>query len=85
MSDGSHDFALMLPFDTDDPEFTRGFQAGIVLALSEPEPTTELLVYATNAEMLARMMERGCKFSVREISDEWLSVEFAVDLWTDGK
>jgi hypothetical protein len=78
---GPREFDLLMPFDTDEREFTRGFQMGMVWALSEPAPTTSVMVYAVNAELLVRMKERGCRFACREANDDWLEIEFDVGVW----
>lgn len=50
--------ALLLPFDTDAPEFARGFEAGRLWALlNHEEGEVEAILHASNAEMLMRMGE----------------------------
>jgi hypothetical protein len=79
MSDPS-DFGLLLPFDTDEPEFCRGFEAGRLWALlgSEPHEEIEEYAHATNAEMLIRMGEATGRVVTAELmaDDCWVFVKF---------
>lgn len=68
-------FALSLPFDSDEREFVRGFQCGAIWGRVRPCPT--ILVYAENAEMLARIRERyPDAFEVADNGDDWIAVTF---------
>jgi hypothetical protein len=86
-------YSLELAFDSDDPEFCRGFEAAdvynAVRCFAEredpadsgpPEEWTET-VHATNAEMILRIAERF-DLSVRscEAGNGWLHVTF----WREG-
>ncbi len=71
------EFALVLPFDSDDPEFTRGVQVGMVYALTLPpeERPVTVLVGEDTAEMLVRLMEAGHRFTVADNGPGWLAVQ----------
>lgn len=81
MSDSRNDddeWGLSLPFDTDDPEFTRGFQVGMIYGkFFHPDEHGEVIVSAENAEMLARLIERGAPIEVLDNGDEYLCVRRA--------
>lgn len=79
-------WGLVLPFDTDDPEFTRGFTCGMIWQLMELDtPGIELSITSDNLFMcsqmadvkgyLLEMKETGVKVSELEDSD-WLNVSF---------
>lgn len=69
--------ALLLPFDTDEPEFARGFEAGRLWAkLREDDEEVEAIVHTTNAEMLLRMGEALGRGVIGEELDE---------VWTRAK
>ena len=75
-----HGHNCLLPFDSDDSEFARGFEAGRIWALLRAEPEAEVQEYAhaSNAEMLLRMAEalgRGVQSS--ELDGDWIEVTFA--------
>lgn len=56
MSDHGHE--LLLAFDTDDPEFTRGVEAGVLwMRCQHEEPPVEAIVHATNIEMVMRIAD----------------------------
>jgi len=69
---------LVLPFDTDDPQFARGFEAGRLweqLATGEPVVMT---LHATNIEMAMRMAEaRGWVVRGDGLGYEWVHVSFS--------
>jgi hypothetical protein len=72
--------SLVLPFDSDDPRFARGFEAGRLWALlcSDPESPVEELVRGSNAEMFLRMAEAtGRGVSSEEVDDTWIQIRFA--------
>lgn len=75
MADGDTEYGLILPFDTDDTEFARGVEAGILWQRLEQEPGVQTAITAKNAEMVMRIAEaRGLPFSAEPLTDEWLSV-----------
>jgi hypothetical protein len=77
-SSDRHKMDLVCPFDSDHPEFTRGFELGVLWErLKKPGPF-EATLHATNAEMVMRVAEAaGRSFSGEDIGDDWVSVRFA--------
>jgi hypothetical protein len=72
---GEVEYSLVLAFDTDDPEFTRGFEAGQIWERLERDGYTSQLVSAGNAEMVMRMADKhGLKFTAEDVGYEWLQV-----------
>jgi hypothetical protein len=87
-----NEFTLELAFDTDDPEFCRGFEAADVFQAVRRFSAGEMIyeddvpgaltetVHASNAEMMLRIAER---FSLvvcsEEIGGGWLRVSFSED------
>jgi hypothetical protein len=72
------DYGLVLAFDSDEPEFTRGFALGMIWERlgSHPEGVSET-VRAESAEMLIRIAEaKGLPFTAEPAGDsgEWLWV-----------
>lgn len=73
--------SLLMAFDTDDPEFARGFELGRLWeqlrAAPDWEPLERELVHATNAEMLMRLGEATgrCATAV-DLDGHWLEVSF---------
>lgn len=69
-------FNLLFPFDSDNPEFARGFEAGCLWEKIKTDHTTwDRMIHATNSEMVMRMAEaenRG--FRAEIVSDEWVNV-----------
>jgi hypothetical protein len=74
--DGEVSYGLLLPFDSDDPEFARGVEAGILWhRLDSGEFPVRATVSARNAEMVMRIAEaKGLPFSAEPLTGEWLSV-----------
>jgi len=77
------EFNMLLPFDTDDEQFTRGFEAGRVWDLvgnaivSEELPTDPVTVHATNAEMMLRIAEaHELRIVSTDLDDTWMEVVF---------
>lgn len=82
-------YSLVLPFDTEDSEFCRGFEAGHVDAICarfaageriyEDDPPDQHVetIHASNAEMMLRIAETH-KLLVRseEVDDTWIHVWF---------
>lgn len=69
-------FQLHLPFDVDDPEFVRGFEAGRIWTLMEenPDKLTGLIFHSVNAEMVVRMLEvKGLPLKAQFTDDDrWM-------------
>lgn len=72
-------FAMVLPFDTDDESFIRGFEAGRIWTLMQenPDALTGLIFHSVNAEMVMRMIEsRDLKLKARFTDDErWMTFD----------
>ena len=78
MSDPSG-HACLLPFDTDDAEFVRGFETGRLWALLQgTDDEVVETVHAANAEMILRLGEAAERHvqSV-ELDENWIEVTFA--------
>ena len=79
-----HEFSLVLSFDTDNKEFCRGVEVGLLYAgvgfmeISHVQTMTKM-IHATNAEMALRMAE-SCGLDVisKDIDDEWIEITFTV-------
>jgi hypothetical protein len=72
-------YGCLLPFDSDDPEFARGFELGRLWELLRERPEDEVLEYAhaANAEMLIRLGEATSRrVRSEELGGGWLSVTF---------
>lgn len=77
----------LLLFDSDDPEFTRGFEAGVVwatlkamddLALLAREDTIVEYVHNENVEMVLRIAEaRGWQARSSDVDDDYMRVTFS--------
>lgn len=65
-------YSLALPFDTDDPEFVRGFEAGRLYEMTAiGEPFTQT-IHASNTEMAMRICEaREVPFRAEQLDDNW--------------
>lgn len=84
MSDGEAGHRLVLPFDTDDPEFRRGVEAGALWAHLEHEPYVAKTVHVDNAEMVMRIAEvLGLPFSAEPLGEEWLAVAIGYEDWRE--
>lgn len=71
--------ACLLPFDTDDAEFARGFEAGRLWALlrSDEDEIVEC-IHASNAEMVMRLAEATERSVVAtELGHDWLKATFS--------
>lgn len=68
-----------LSFDTDEPEFVRGFEAGRLWTLLQGQPAevVEENVHVSNVEMVMRISDVLRRRAVsQEIGDGWLLVRF---------
>ncbi|MDE2101502.1 MAG: hypothetical protein KGL39_29925 [Patescibacteria group bacterium] len=78
MPDHEHTWGLALAFDTDDPEFIRGVEVGMLYEqlTTNPEQQTHI-AHAANAEMVLRLAE-ACGRTARATweDDYWMHVEF---------
>lgn len=81
---GDKQFGLVLSFDTDDPEFTRGFACGQAWQLLEmDEPYVEMMITSDNLYMFITMadakgydieMEETGKEASNLLDTQWLRV-----------
>jgi hypothetical protein len=74
--DGNANYELVLPFDSDDPEFCRGFEAGRLWERMKIDAAdwTEM-IHATNTEMVMRMaVLEDREFRAEIVDDEWIQV-----------
>lgn len=81
MANENHGVSLLMAFDTNDPEFARGFEVGRLWeqleAASDWEPLDGELVHAANAEMLMRLGEAtGRQATAIDLDGHWLEVSF---------
>lgn len=66
-----HEWELLLPFDTDNPEFVRGFEAGRIWERIKNDRTDwDAMVHGSNAEMIMRMCEVEDRNYRAEIVDD---------------
>lgn len=78
----SDDYRLLLPFDTDSPEFTRGFEMGRVWTLlqsfdPDEEGSVTFELHAENTEMVLRIAEQlNLGAASKDLGDGWLRVTF---------
>jgi hypothetical protein len=71
----SGDLSLALPFDSDEPEFRRGVEIGMLWSDIEHMGCAEATVHADCAEMVLRIAEaKGLRFLATVIDDNWLHV-----------
>lgn len=71
--------ACLLPFDTDDAEFARGFEAGRLWALlrSDEDEVVEC-IHGSNVEMAMRLAEAtGRTVVATELGHDWLEATFS--------
>lgn len=65
-------YGLVLPFDTDDEEFVRGWQLGQLWARIEDHGHAEGVIYSRSAEMVMRMAEaKSLPFTATVHDDLW--------------
>jgi len=69
-------YGLILKFDSDDPEFARGFEAGRLWErMKNDRSDWSEVIHATNAEMAMRMCEsEGRSFRADDLDDEFVEV-----------
>jgi hypothetical protein len=72
---GGAEYSLILAFDSDDAEFTRGFEAGQLWERLERDGFAGQLIHAENAEMVMRMAAaKGLAFRAEDVGDGWMQV-----------
>jgi hypothetical protein len=71
--------ACLLPFDTDDAEFARGFEAGRLWALlRDSDDEVVECIHASNAEMAMRLAEgTGRIVDATDLGNDWLEATFS--------
>jgi hypothetical protein len=75
---------LVLPFDTDDPEFRRGVEAGALWAHLEHEPYVAKTVHVDNAEMVMRIAEAlNLPFTAEPAGGPWIDVTIGYEDWRE--
>jgi hypothetical protein len=89
MSDSDSSHRLVLPFDTDDPEFRRGVEAGALWAHLEHEPYVAKTVHMDNAERVMRIAEvLHLPFTAHPAAgrwaDEWIDVTIGYADWREA-
>jgi hypothetical protein len=72
-------WGILLRFDTDSPDFARGFETGRIWQLCRADPDEEIVetVHITNTEMLLRIAEatgRTCR--AVELDDVFVEITF---------
>jgi hypothetical protein len=74
-------WSLVLPYDSDDPEFVRGFEAGRLWERIKHDRTTwSQIIHASNSEMVMRMCETESRsFRAEDIADN----EIYIQVWID--
>lgn len=76
---GMGGYGCILPFDNDDAEFSRGFEAGRLWGVlrNRPDESVEEVVHVSNAEMVLRMGE-ALNRAVRseDVDRTWIAVFF---------
>lgn len=71
------EFGLVLAFDSDDPEFNRGFEAGMLWMSLGDKKVTKINqhIQAKNAEMVIRMCDKqGWTYKADDLGNEWLYI-----------
>ncbi len=76
MDDSDEGYGLILAFDSDTEDFTRGFELGQLWErLNRDGWLYQPLAHTSNAEMFIRCAEaKGLPFSADPIDDEWISI-----------
>lgn len=68
-------YSLVLPFDTDDPEFCRGVEAGRLWEQLKFGEEVHQTIHATNSEMAIRMCEAlNRTFSAEVLDETWVEL-----------
>jgi hypothetical protein len=68
-------YELLLSFDSDHPEFVRGFEVGRMWASLPGE--RQFTVHASNAEMVVRISEAmGMRARSEDLGDSFIGVTF---------
>lgn len=71
----NEEWTPVLAFDSDDPEFVRGFEAGRLWAQMDAGEPMTATIHASNSEMVMRMAEvRGYRFTASDLDASFISV-----------
>lgn len=81
-ADDDEIYGLVLPFDSDDLEFTRGFEAGMIWQQMQMKvPVIEQHLSGANAEMAMRMAEiEDYTFSAEDLSNDWYWIKLTKEV-----
>jgi len=72
MSAHDGEFSLILGFDTDEPEFIRGFEAGRLYEQIRDADAFTQTIHTSNTEMAMRICETAERsFSASQLDDHW--------------
>ena len=73
-------YGLTLAFDTDTPEFCRGFEAGMLWTQLQTTDERTFTLHQTNTELVMRMAEQlGLSYKAELLDDTWMLVHFEED------
>lgn len=69
---------LLMPFDSDDPEFTRGFEAGQLWEkLSQRPDEHSVTLHSVNMEMAIRTAKaKGYAVEFQQADNTWIEAKF---------
>lgn len=71
------EYRLLLPFDTDDPEFRRGVEVGMMWAHLSATDRRDFTIHADNVEMAIRLAESlGFQHRSEDLNDDWVVVTY---------
>lgn len=85
MSDFARGHGLLLPFDTDDEQFVRGFEAGRLWEMLKRGEPFDQAFHASNAEMVLRMAEATeMPHRAEQVGGEWMHGFFG-DGWEEAQ
>lgn len=68
-------YSLTLAFDSDDPEFIRGVEAGRLYEQLRGDGEVHQSIHATNVEMAMRICEaHGRTFKAEDLDERWVDL-----------
>lgn len=78
MSDDNAEYNLVLPFLTNDPQFTLGVEVGMLWEQLQAEPSEhEVTIHAANDEQVIVMASRlGYRLTLESLADGWKTARF---------
>ena len=75
MAEPDNPYSLLLPFDTDDPQFRRGVEIGVLWANLQHSGHAKETVHWDTAGMVMRIAdEKGLRFSAVPVDESWVTV-----------